>query len=288
VLHDGGPQTQRTGWSRRRIMACATGSVLAPLLLFTVFYLTDDRRNVEPTAGAATGDPAFLGSTPPPSAPAPTPKESAAEAVTAAPTASAAAGGTVDGLDGVAWRRVLKQTVATSDWKRGASAIVALGQIDPAALEQPDLTRAAAAIAMAVELTDSEEATHLYDALAMTAGGVDVLYDISSRRGGSKAAVRATEKMSKEEVRQRASPALKITLEMREAACADKEALLDRAVAEGDHRTLVVLIALRSPECSPGVEGCCMRSNEKLQHSVRQLSARLRPVARPSAAPDPY
>ena len=111
-----------------------------------------------------------------------------------------------------------------------------------------------------------------------------------SRRGGSKAAARATDLLGRAEVRAHASPALKITMELRDAPCAGKEELLDRAVADGDQRTLMAMNALRSPTCNPATEGCCMRENEKMEQSVRQLGTRLRPgpAPKPAGAVDPY
>lgn len=69
--------------------------------------------------------------------------------------------------------------------------------------------------------------------------GVDVLFEVMVRRGGSKAAARATELLADEALRARGTPALRIAYDLRHArACADRKALIERVATDGDARAL--------------------------------------------------
>jgi serine/threonine-protein kinase len=75
--------------------------------------------------------------------------------------------------------------------------------------------------------------------------GIDILYDIAYGASGRlypQAASRAKRSMELEDVRERASPALAVLLDFRDArTCDEKHALLDRARDQGDARLLSVL-----------------------------------------------
>jgi serine/threonine-protein kinase len=79
----------------------------------------------------------------------------------------------------------------------------------------------------------------------MGARGIDILYDIAFGASGRlypQAAGRAKRSLDAAEVRGRASPALAVLLEFRDAkTCEDKHALLDRARDQGDARFLTAL-----------------------------------------------
>jgi serine/threonine-protein kinase len=67
---------------------------------------------------------------------------------------------------------------------------------------------------------------------------------------------------------ERASPALRVTWSLREAPCPEKAALLDRAKADGDVRTLAVL--------QTTVTACLGMRHDALKATIRALRLRLR------------
>lgn len=279
------PERLYGSWSKGRVLACAVGSVLAPFVtlalmrLVTAQVVDEGPRTAQAAAGSATAPAATTA--------APTSRASvapAAAAVSAAPAVTPAEVPTTaatieEGLDASQWRSMLRRSVESSSWKRAGEAVMALGHLDPAALSQPDLLAAATSTAMALELADQESAKQMFEAMAQNQGGIDVLYQIAAQRRGSKAALRADELLSKPEVRAKASPGLRVAMALREAPCSGKAALLDRVEEEGDHRSLLVLVALRAADCDPNVLGCCLPNDEKIEHVVRTLSARARQAA---------
>jgi serine/threonine-protein kinase len=166
--------------------------------------------------------------------PASAPSASATAAASSAPAA---------GADAVAARTMLRRASGAHDWVRATEAFFALAEADPASFHDPSIVNAARDVAAAAGVAGGEQADRIFAVLGTKLGsdGLDVLYEIVRTRGGSKAAARAEEILRKPEVLARATPALRVTFEFREAACPEKAKLLDRAVAEGDGRTLLAL-----------------------------------------------
>jgi serine/threonine-protein kinase len=235
------------------------------------------------TATTATG----RGSTAKPSSPAgapateaPSPSSAAADpgvapsgaaAASGSPSAapSASAGASSAHFDGAAMRLLLRRSTPARDWVRATDAFFALVDHDAAAFHEPAILVATRDLAANAALAGGDSADRIFDALAHRAGsdGLDVLYELVRTRGGSKAATRAMELLGKSDVIARATPELKVTLALRDAPCSDKPALLDRAVAEGDLRTLVVMQT---------VAAACLGKSKALENAERALKQRLR------------
>jgi hypothetical protein len=79
--------------------------------------------------------------------------------------------------------------------------------------------------------------------------------------------VRATDLLRKPEVATRATPATRVSFELRDAPCDKKLTLLDRGVADGDGRTLVVLET---------VVKRCFRQNRQVDEAIKQLRTKLK------------
>jgi len=78
-------------------------------------------------------------------------------------------------------------------------------------------------------------------------------------------------------VLERASPALRVAVELRDApSCKEKLALLDRAKTDGDTRVVAVLEILRAQRCIPRAGECCYRTNNDVDDTIKQIWARLR------------
>jgi serine/threonine-protein kinase len=103
---------------------------------------------------------------------------------------------------------------------------------------------------------------------ALGADGLDILYEIVRVRGGSKAAALAEAQLREAGAMDRASPALRVTWMLRDAPCPEKAALLEKAAAEGDWRTLAVM--------QTTVTACLGPQNEALKAAIKAL----RPKAR--------
>ncbi len=114
--------------------------------------------------------------------------------------------------------------------------------------------------------------------------GIDILYDIAfgaSGRQYPQAAARARHSLDVDDVRGRASPALAVLLDFREAkTCDSKRALLDRAGDHGDARMLLVLqpyLATRGcgflshADCYP-----CMHKDTALRDAMSAIEDRAR------------
>ena len=110
----------------------------------------------------------------------------------------------------------------------------------------------------------------------MYENGIDVLYEVIARRGGSTAARIASELVARPEVRARGSAAFRVALDLREAPCAEKASLADRARVEGDGRALAVLSALRATDCDATSGACCIFDHPAVETAVRDLDQRLR------------
>jgi serine/threonine-protein kinase len=201
--------------------------------------------------------------------------EKAREALDAATKAPAP---TVDDIDAAAWRTRMRVSADGKEWGRGADALLALAELDPKAFEARDVSSAAVAIAAGIELGSDPRSDKIFDVLTnkLGAAGLDILYAILSTRGGSKAAARASDLLRTKAVFERASPALRIAVELRDAPCKDKLSLLPRAIAEGDVRAITVLDILRADTCKARIGQCCYRKNPAVEDAIRQIRARLR------------
>lgn len=218
----------------------------------------------------------------------------AAPAPVTTATASASAGAkagppdrptTVDGLDASGWTERLAKAAGSKDATQGAEALLALAAIEPSKLAAPGVLQHAAAVAVVVALGDAETADLVIERLAsaeLGSAGPDVLYQMAAVHGGSKGAARALELLRRKDVIRRATPALRVALELRQSPCAERPRLLDRAAREGDRRALLLLQGMRPPNCEvPG--GCCLDRNPGYGPAVRKLAERAgsKPPPRP-------
>jgi eukaryotic-like serine/threonine-protein kinase len=220
-----------------------------------------------PSIGDHAGDAPALPPTSAPFATAPPPPPPPV-APPSAPTAAAKPAPTGP-YDGAASRATLRRAVPQRDFPHAAEAFFALADHEPAAFAEPLLLAPTRDLAAAVALSGSADADRVFAALAhrLGAAGPDVLYELVRTRGGSKAAARAEALLAEDEVAALATPALRITFGLRQAPCPAKAALLDRAAAEGDARTLVVMDTTAA---------ACLGRSKALGDARAALKARLR------------
>lgn len=157
-----------------------------------------------------------------------------------------------------------------------ADAFVALSRIDPTRFrERKAMFDAATAAHLAASIND-DLGDRVFDVLAGDRLGhvaCDILYRLTSVHGGSRAAKRATKLLADDAVLARATPALRIALEIRDAPCKSRPALFDRAAKEGDERALYLLQAMRQDHC--GQISCCMRTDAALAKTIGAIRTRI-------------
>ena len=264
--------------ARRRWPLAAGGGAVALAALGLWLWSPLGRGGAAPTAsGGAAATTAPAGSS---AAPVPAPASAARQVeATAAPpatsaTASAAAttsaAAASEPFDAVATRTMLRRAAAGHDWVHATEAFFALVDRDPASFHDATLLAPTRDVATAAALAEGEVADRVFEALSSRLGsdGIDVLYEILRTRGGSKAAARVDVLLANSEVLARGTPELRVTVALRTAPCPEKAALLERAAAEGDARTLVVMQT---------VGAACLGRNPALGEAVKALKARLRP-----------
>ncbi|MDC0679259.1 serine/threonine-protein kinase [Sorangium atrum] len=213
-----------------------------------------------PASALATSEPApadaAVPEAPAPTAPAPEAAASAAPDAPAEPPPDEAA------------RKALTDAVRARRWVKAADAIQKLAEHDPTALRERPLAIAARNVAIAIAKTGEEHADKVFDALSSRFGtaGIDVLYEIVETRGRSTPATRAAKLLRDPEIAARGTPAVRISFELRDATCGEKLPFLERAVSEGDERTLVVLETTVRP---------CYKTNRAIDEAIKKLRSRL-------------
>jgi eukaryotic-like serine/threonine-protein kinase len=188
---------------------------------------------------------------------------------------------TVDELGAAEWTARLLAAPKAMDWKGGAKALGALAELDPKALRAAEVAKAATAVALGASRTPAADplASEIFQLLAQRFGseGLDLLYAMVEEQPlKHPAAARAATELGRPEVLARATPALRIAVELRDAPCSQKAAHFDGAAAEGDARVLRALKYLRGLPCRSEQDPCCFRANEALAKAIGLLEGRLK------------
>jgi hypothetical protein len=142
----------------------------------------------------------------------------------------------------------MKSSIEVKDWPNARLSFRRVAELSPATLADPTYLPVVVDLIINVGQRSGAEADQVFDLLENRTGaaGLEVLYDVVQRRGGTLAATRATEILKKPDVLARANAPLRVAFELRIAPCSEKGKLLERAVAEGDWRTLQVFDTVRS------------------------------------------
>ncbi len=173
-------------------------------------------------------------------------------------------------------RDKLGHDLQTGNYRAAVSDIDALMTTDPSSAEDRDLRNLIVELAMRIMVGAGPEADELFDVIVRKMGthGDDILYELVTTRGGSRAARRADDLLKDPAVLARGSEAMRIAYELRTASCDDKPRLFDRAKADGDGRTLGPLQMMNS-DCSRRSGTCCLKSDPKLKETIAAMRARL-------------
>lgn len=170
-------------------------------------------------------------------------------------------------------RARLLSALAEQKWGAGAASLLRLLELDDEALRDVDVRNAAVKVSLRAAFAEWDRTEVLFDALAERAGheGLDVLYEMLASQGGSRGARLAAERLARPEVRARANPALSVAMDLREARCADKEALFERAARDGDYRARLYLEQLVSRRCDARRGMCCFHGHAVLKRTIAGL-----------------
>ena len=152
-----------------------------------------------------------------------------------------------------------------------------LAQLDPEAGRDPELAQALVA-ALGSDEESAQAATRLLEQ-ELGEAGVELLYDLTVKQTGARWKPRLNQSLTKADVLAKASPALRVALDLRAARrCESKRELLSRAKSDGDRRSLVQLRSLTErrgcgflnlQDCWP-----CLRKSSALSDTIAALETR--------------
>lgn len=155
-----------------------------------------------------------------------------------------------------------------------------LVEIEPAAIERADVRKMIADTMVFVVVplpngTMVPEADRLITFLTTRAGtaGPDILFDLVTTRGGSRAARIADDLLEKKDIQAKGTPAFQIANEFRLAkTCQERVKLYPRVKAEGDRRVLQFLFQMA--RCGKGPNDCCMGKDPLYKDAVQAINAK--------------
>jgi hypothetical protein len=174
-------------------------------------------------------------------------------------------------------RSDLRKDVQFGRYGSATDVLARLLEADPDAPKDSEVRGDIVELSMRVMLLTGGEPDRVFEMIStkMDTTGVDILYELLTTRGGSRAAARAEELLRDEKVRSRGTPAVRIAYELRVAqGCSDKKALFDRAKSDGDGRTLGQL-QLLNRRCRRRSGNCCLENDPELRDAIDTLKARL-------------
>jgi len=152
-----------------------------------------------------------------------------------------------------------------------------LARLDPEAGRDPELAQALVA-ALGSDEESAQAATRLLEQ-DLGEAGVELLYDLTVKQTGARWKPRLNQSLTKADVLAKATPALRVALDLRAARrCETKRELLTRAQSEGDRRSLVQLRSLTERRgCGfLGLQDCwpCLRKSSALTEAIAALETR--------------
>jgi hypothetical protein len=160
--------------------------------------------------------------------------------------------------------------------KDAVATLGALVEANPRVAEDRQVRADVVELSQRIMNVDGPEPDRMFELLSkeMDTVGVDILYELVTTRGGSKAAKRADELIRDESVRDRGSEAMRVAYDFRTARkCEDKIALFDRAKDDGDGRTLGQL-QLLNRSCGRRSGDCCLHNDPRLKETIEAIKSR--------------
>jgi hypothetical protein len=155
-----------------------------------------------------------------------------------------------------------------------------LMEVEPSAVDRPDMRKMIGDIAMYSMVAGPggvvpPEGERVFTFLTTKAGpaGPDILFDLVTTRGGTRAASYSEDLLRRDDVRAKGTPALRIAWDLRVAATCDaRVALFDRAKADGDRRVLASLFLMS--KCGKGPTDCCLSNDPAYKEVLRVITSK--------------
>lgn len=157
--------------------------------------------------------------------------------------------------------------------RRAADDIIARVTANPELLNHREVRDFVVDVAGRVALISNETNAAYFKMLSERAGtqGIDVLYELVTQKGGSRAASLAESLLLTPDVLERGSKALRTAWQLRRArSCVDKKATFPLVLADGDHRSMAELIPL-AKRCSRRGPPCCLHGDKDLDTLLKAL-----------------
>jgi hypothetical protein len=171
---------------------------------------------------------------------------------------------------------VLRHELEFGRYGTATEALARLLEADPKAAEDREVRGDIVELSMRVMLLAGGEPDRVFEMISgkMGTAGIDILYELLTTRGGSRAAARAEDLLQDEKVRGRGTPALRIAYDLRQTHdCDQKKALFPRAKADGDGRALG-LLQLVNRRCGRRANICCLQNDPELREAMDTIKAR--------------
>ncbi len=184
----------------------------------------------------------------------------------------------IDGIDATGWRERMRKAIPKKDWIQASKALLALAKIDPDMVTGSEMRSDVVTIVAGIGFdSNSAESEQVFKLLGndLGSGGLDILFQVLRTRGGSKAARRANDLLAQPAAMARATPALRVALDLRKAACPDKRNFFARAVEEGDVRALDELLIAQKASCPSRKDPCCYREDAEMKDTIAKLRTKL-------------
>jgi hypothetical protein len=205
---------------------------------------------------------------------------SAAATPTSLSIGSASGGSGVGGFGVLAIRDRLSGHVRLRKFGAFLDDLEKLLDAEPTAIDRPDVRKMVADVAtyaMTPTLagTMSPDGERVFTFLTGRAGaaGPDILFDLVTTRGGSRAASYAEEMLQRPEVRAKGTPAFNIAYDLRAATtCQVRMALMERVKSDGDKRVLGSLFQMA--RCGKGPVDCCLANDPGYKEAIRIINAK--------------
>lgn len=155
--------------------------------------------------------------------------------------------------------------------------LATLAALDPSTGHDPEIAQALVA-ALQSDEASAQAATALLEQ-DFGEAGVELLYDLTVKQTGAHWKPRLNQSLTKPAVLAKATPALRVAIELRTAKrCEVKRDLLPRVQSEGDRRALLQLRSLTQTQgCGfLGLQDCwlCLRKSLALQEAIAILEVR--------------
>lgn len=170
-------------------------------------------------------------------------------------------------------------SLKVNDLKGALGQLEKLLEIDPDSPKDDAVRADIVDLTMRIQLVAGPEPDKMFDLLVNRMGttGIDIVYQIVTTKGGSKASAMGERFLASPDVRARGTDALRAAYDLRTAkSCEAKRAVFGEVAAHGDARSLGQLYLLNR-KCGRrhrAEAGCCLQGDAELAKTIETLEKR--------------